>query len=160
MGFRRGTFEDKFAFFEASKNPTPKRRKLLAKCPFFQAKSALFETSFKVDRVSFSTPEIKGANAHPCNWRGGPAKGLDLGGMFHCNASLPILHLKSFAAIPSMSLVQLGHTNRNVLANILAFVSQGLCFWRFAGRWHRTIRIRSQIAARSHDTMPLRMALT
>ena len=28
--------------------------------------------------------------------------------------SLAIPHLKSFAAIPSVSLVQLGHTNRNV----------------------------------------------
>ena len=37
-----------------------------------------------------------------------------------------------------------------------AFVSQRLCFWRFAGRWHRTIRIRIRIAAASHDTMPLR----
>ena len=27
---------------------------------------------------------------------------------------LAILHLKSFAAIPSVSLVQLGHTNRSV----------------------------------------------
>ena len=35
-------------------------------------------------------------------------------GMFRRNASLAIPHLKSFAAIPSMSLVQLGHTNRNV----------------------------------------------
>ena len=28
-----------------------------------------------------------------------------------------------------------------------ACVSQGLCFWRFAGRWHRTIRIGIRIAA-------------
>ena len=36
-----------------------------------------------------------------------------------------------------------------------ACVSQGMCFWGFAGRWHRTIRIRIRIAAASHDTMPL-----
>ena len=35
--------------------------------------------------------------------------------MFRGSASLAIPHLKSFAAIPSASLVQLGHTNRNVL---------------------------------------------
>ena len=37
-----------------------------------------------------------------------------LSGMFRRSASLAIPHLKSFAAIPSVSLVQLGHTNRNV----------------------------------------------
>ena len=37
-----------------------------------------------------------------------------------------------------------------------AYVSQGLCFSRFAGRWHCTIRIRICVAAASHDTMPLR----
>ena len=49
--------KDKFAFFEAYQNPTPKRRRLLAKRPFLLAKRALLETSFKLDRVSFSTPE-------------------------------------------------------------------------------------------------------
>ena len=34
--------------------------------------------------------------------------------MFHRSASLVIPHLKSFAAIPSVSLVQLRHTNRSV----------------------------------------------
>ena len=34
--------------------------------------------------------------------------------MFRRSASLAIPHLKSFAAIPSVSLVQLGHTNRSV----------------------------------------------
>ena len=38
----------------------------------------------------------------------------DLSGMFRRSASLAIPHLKSFAAIPSVSLVQLGHTNRSV----------------------------------------------
>ena len=38
----------------------------------------------------------------------------NLSGMFRRSASLAILHLKSFAAIPSLSLVQLGHTNRNI----------------------------------------------
>ena len=37
-----------------------------------------------------------------------------LSGMFRRSASLAIPHLKSFAAIPSMSLVQLGNTNRSV----------------------------------------------
>ena len=49
--------KEKFAFFEASKNPRPKRRKLLAKRPFLQAKRALFETPSKLDGVSLSTPE-------------------------------------------------------------------------------------------------------
>ena len=35
-------------------------------------------------------------------------------GMFRGSASLAIPHHKSFAAIPSVSLVLLGHTNRNV----------------------------------------------
>ena len=48
--------KDKVAFFEASKNPIPKRRNLLAKFPFLQAKRALFKTPFRLDRVSFSTP--------------------------------------------------------------------------------------------------------
>ena len=34
--------------------------------------------------------------------------------MFRRSASLALPHLKSFAAIPSVSLVQLGHTNRSV----------------------------------------------
>ena len=34
--------------------------------------------------------------------------------MFRRSAALAIPHLKSFAAIPSVSLVQLGHTNRSV----------------------------------------------
>ena len=33
-GFGEGLLKDKFAFFEAYKSPTPKRRKLLAKRPF------------------------------------------------------------------------------------------------------------------------------
>ena len=37
--------------------------------------------------------------------------------MFRCSASQAIPHLKSFAAIPSVSLVLLGHTNRNVLVS-------------------------------------------
>ena len=56
-GFGEARLKDKFAFFEASKNPIPKRRRLLAKCTFLQAKRALFETPFKLDRVSFSTPD-------------------------------------------------------------------------------------------------------
>ena len=33
-GFREGLLNDKFAFFEGYKSPTPKRRKLLAKRSF------------------------------------------------------------------------------------------------------------------------------
>ena len=50
-----------------------------------------------------------------------PDKMKNLGGMFRRSASLAIPHLKSFAAIPSVSLVQLGHTNRNVF---LSYESQ------------------------------------
>ena len=39
---------------------------------------------------------------------------VTLSGMFRRSASLAIPHLKSFAAIPSVSLVQPGHTNRSV----------------------------------------------
>ena len=38
----------------------------------------------------------------------------ELSGMFCRSASLAIPHRKSFAAIPSVSLVLLGHTNGNV----------------------------------------------
>ena len=57
-GFGEGLLKDKFAFFEAYKNPIPKRRKLLAKCPFFEGKRALFKTPFKLDRASFSAAEF------------------------------------------------------------------------------------------------------
>ena len=43
-----------------------------------------------------------------------PTHSRDLSGMFRRSASLALPHLKSFAAIPSVSLVQLGHTNRSV----------------------------------------------
>ena len=39
-GFGEGLLKDKFAFFEASKKPIPKRRNLLAKNPFLKAKKA------------------------------------------------------------------------------------------------------------------------
>ena len=42
-GFAEGLWKDKFAFFEAYKNPTPKRRKLLAKRPFLQVIRALLK---------------------------------------------------------------------------------------------------------------------
>ena len=50
-----------------------------------------------------------------CPWRFAVIPFLipKLSGMFRRSASLAILHLKSFAAIPSVSLVQLGHTNRS-----------------------------------------------
>ena len=103
-------------------------------------------------------------------------------GMFRRSASLSIPHRISFAAIPSVTLVLLGHTNRKVsLSHELqhetaliealsrpvpdyqhgevgekwAFLSRGLYSWRFPGRWHRTIWIRIRIATESHDTMPL-----
>ena len=105
---------------------------------------------------------------------------LWLSGMFRCSASLAIPHRKSFAAIPSVSLVHLGtriamfrcHTNRSV--ELPSFrqtdsllptrrhrgrtltLKQGLCLWRFAGRSHRTIRFRIWTATASHGTMPLR----
>ena len=41
-------------------------------------------------------------------------RGQGLSGMFCRSASLSIPHLKSFAAIPSVSLEQLGHANRSV----------------------------------------------
>ena len=41
-----------------------------------------------------------------------------LGGMFRRSASLVIPHHKSFAAIPSVSLVLLGHTNRSVSVSL------------------------------------------
>ena len=56
-GFGEGRLKDKFAFFQAYKNPIPKRRKLLAKRPFLEAKRVLFRKPFKLDRVSFSTPD-------------------------------------------------------------------------------------------------------
>ena len=37
-GFGEGRLKDKFAFFEACKNPIPKRRKLLAERAFFISK--------------------------------------------------------------------------------------------------------------------------
>ena len=37
-GFGEGLLKDKFAFFKAYKNPIPKRRKLLAKRPFYKQK--------------------------------------------------------------------------------------------------------------------------
>ena len=58
MGFREGRLKDKFASFEAYKNPIPKRRELLAKRPFLQAKRALLKNPCKLDRVSFSTPDF------------------------------------------------------------------------------------------------------
>ena len=54
-GFAEGLLNDEFAFFEAYKSPIPRRRKLLIKRPFLQAKRALFKNPFKLDRVSFST---------------------------------------------------------------------------------------------------------
>ena len=94
-----------------------------------------------------------------------------LSGMFCRSASLAIPHLvKSIAAIPSVSAMLLGHTNRNVnlshesqceIAFVYAhsrpisdnrqgeggkqraFASQGLLF------------IRNRIATESHETMPL-----
>ena len=56
-GFGEGLLKDKFAFFEAYESPIPEMRKLLAKCPFLQAKRVLFQNPSELDRVSFSTPE-------------------------------------------------------------------------------------------------------
>ena len=61
-----------------------------------------------------------------------------LSGLFGLSASLAIPHRKSFAAIPSVSLVLLGHTNPNVCCHTnrgvklplfrRIFVSQGFGF--------------------------------
>ena len=86
------------------------------------------------------TADLRGATAY--------------GGIFRHNASLAIPHCKSFAAIPSFTIVLPGHTNRNVslshesrheialvyhreVGEKKAFVWQGLCFWHFAGHSHR-----------------------
>ena len=58
MGFRRGLLKDKSAFFKACKSPIPKRRELLAKRPFLYANGPLLKNPFKLDRVSFSTPDL------------------------------------------------------------------------------------------------------
>ena len=50
--------KDKFAFFEAYKNPDVKEEKTACKTPIFIGKRALFETPFKLDRVGFSTPDV------------------------------------------------------------------------------------------------------
>ena len=47
----------------------------------------------------------------------GPLFAFFLSDMFRRSASLAIPHHKSFAAIPSVSLVLLGHTNRSVLVS-------------------------------------------
>ena len=64
--------------------------------------------SFKDFLSTRRGPSQRAANNQRCD------KILRLSGMFRHSASLAIPHLKSFAAIPSVSLVQLGHTNRNV----------------------------------------------
>ena len=53
-GFGEERLKDKFASFEAYKNTIPKRRKLLAKRLFLQAKRALLKNPCKLDRVSLS----------------------------------------------------------------------------------------------------------
>ena len=49
-----------------------------------------------------------------CLSEGSSGVSQGLSGMFRRSASLAILHRKSFAAIPSVSLALLGHTNRSV----------------------------------------------
>ena len=56
-GFGEGRLKDKVAFFEAYKEPIPKRRQLLATRPFLYEKRALLKNLFELDRVSFSTPD-------------------------------------------------------------------------------------------------------
>ena len=96
--------------------------------------------------------------------------------MFRRSASLAILHLKSFAAIPSVSLVRLGHTNRNVFLSHesqreIALVEalsrpipccqkekwgkQNGSVFRNVCVFYRATRIRIRIAAESRDTTPL-----
>ena len=57
-GFGEGLLKAKFAFFEARKSPIPKKRKLyLQNANLYNQKGALFKNPFKLDRVSFSTPD-------------------------------------------------------------------------------------------------------
>ena len=102
--------------------------------------------------------------------------------MFRRSASLAIPHRKSFAVIPSVSLVLLGHPQRFSVTGIAArncprlgtfetdallptrrnrgkiraFVSQGLCVLTFRGPLASHDSNPFRIAANSHDTMPLR----
>ena len=68
---------------------------------------------------SISTTDLSGTESHDsriarfANCRPGMGS-QHLSGMFRRSASLVIPHLKGFAAIPCVSLAQLGHTNRNV----------------------------------------------
>ena len=55
--FGEGRLKDEFSFFEAYKNPITRARTLLAKRPFI-SKSALFTIPFKLDRISFPTPDL------------------------------------------------------------------------------------------------------
>ena len=55
----RDVWKTNWPFFEASQNPIPKRRKLLAKRPFLEAKRAVFQNPFKLDRVRVSTPDLQ-----------------------------------------------------------------------------------------------------
>ena len=57
-GFREGLLKDRFAFFEAYKNPIPERRKLLAKAAILISKKGpVKKKPFKLGRVSFSIPD-------------------------------------------------------------------------------------------------------
>ena len=107
----------------------------------------------------------------------------ELSGMFRRSPSLAIPHRKSFAAIPSVSLALLGHTNRNVLVShtnrsvkLPSFrhfqdrflttnrkkrreengpLFRKVCvFLTFCGLWAFGCDSNLQIAAESHDAMP------
>ena len=71
------------------------------------------ETPFAKKNNPFLVPDSLKIAPFTADWRFFRVyRGLS--GMFRRSASLAIPHLKSFAATPSVSLVQLGHTNRSV----------------------------------------------
>ena len=64
---------------------------------------------------------------------------LVLSGMLRCGASLAIPDRKNFAAIPSVSLVHLGHTNRSVWCHTNRSVKLP-SFRQFQDRFLTTVR--------------------
>ena len=56
-GFGEGLLKGKFAFQKAYKSPIPKRKNCLQNAHFYKQKGPLFGHQFKLDRVSFSTPD-------------------------------------------------------------------------------------------------------
>ena len=106
----------------------------------------------------------------------------DLSGVFRHSASLAMPHRKKFRCdtirLPSapwahesqcfgVTRIAAWYCPRSALSTLIPNYPQGevgdrhrpwfrrVCvFWRFVGRWHRTIRIRIRTAAESQHTMP------